>query len=167
MGSKLIYLDLESTGLSIWKDKIVQIGMIYQNKTSSILINPERHIPEGATYIHKITDEMVQDLAPFSFYAPKLYELFNQCDGYVTYNGNNFDLPMLSTEMLRCGYELPQKPSIDVYQMICELEKSKRLGDVYRRFFNQEMVGAHDGLQDCKATMRIYEYLIELYNRKS
>lgn len=161
---KTLWIDLESTGLSVWKDRIVQIGMIYQNKTSCLFINPECPIPEQATYIHKITNEMVKDAHHFSYYAPKLYNLFMECDAYGTYNGRKFDIPLLAFEMKRCGFDLPDKPITDVYEMIQDLEKSKKLKDVYLRFLGREMNNnAHRADYDIQCTYELYNQLLNKF----
>lgn len=157
----ILFFDTETTGLNVWKDRILQIGLIYKGQSKSILINPNIPIPSDASNIHHITDDMVKDCNTFDKIAPSLFKLLQNCSHYAGYNIRKFDLPILQCEMLRCGYEIPDKPIIDVLEQVYLLEPDKRLTSVYRRFFGENYSGAHDGLADCFATKRVYEFIQE------
>jgi DNA polymerase-3 subunit epsilon len=160
-----IILDIESTGLSVYRDRIVQISLMYidtsMQKQKTILINPTIPISEGAHRIHKISDSQVASKPTFDYYAKSIFDLINKCDVIITYNGTNFDLPILAFELLRCGYDLPQKVHIDIYSQISELERSKRLSDVYLRYVGEKMEGAHSADCDVIATWKIYEEILK------
>lgn len=162
---KQLFLDIESTGLSVWKDRIIQISLLYIDsniqKQKTILINPTIPISEGAQRVHNISDEQVCNVPTFDYYAKSIFDLINKCDVVLTYNGTNFDIPMLAFELLRCGYDLPKKIHIDVYSQISDLERSKRLSDVYLRYTGEKMEGAHDAGIDVLATWRVYEEILK------
>ena len=162
---KQIILDIESTGLSTYRDRIVQISLMYIDpfiqKQKTILINPTIPISEGAQRVHKISDIQVSSEPTFDYYAQSIFDLINKCDVIITYNGTNFDLPMLAFELLRCGYDLPHKTHIDVYSIISDLERSKRLSDVYLRYVGEKMLGAHSADCDVIATWKIYEEILK------
>jgi len=66
----LVFFDLETTGINISRDKIVEASFlkVYPNGKEEIRtyrINPEMHIPEESTAIHGITDEDVKRLPNF------------------------------------------------------------------------------------------------------
>lgn len=157
---KLLFIDLETTALEVQKAKIVQIGLIYLDKSKSILINPTIPIPQEASNIHKITDEMVLNAPTFSELANPILNIIKDCDAIVGYNCRRYDIPILYIEFLRCGIEMPQKPIIDVYEIISDLEKSRKLKDVYLRLVGEKLDGAHSAIEDIKATKKIYEYLL-------
>lgn len=159
--NNILYFDLETTGLEVWKEKIVQMAIMYNDGSKCILVNPGISIPEQASYVHKITDEMVKDCPPFSYYAPHIYKLLLKCDAYSGYNIRKFDLPILALEMSRCGYQIPVKPVIDIFEIVNGYEPDKKLGSVYLRYFNEKLEGAHDALHDVKATKRIHEFILK------
>ncbi len=162
---KQLTIDLETTGLSVYKDRIVQISMLQDIngylRQKTMLFNPGIKISEGAMRVHNITNEMVKDKPPFSYYASMIKNIIEESDVILTYNGTNFDLPLLAFELLRCGYDLPKKVHIDVYSMISELERSKRLSDVYLRYTGSKMEGAHDAGNDTMATWEVYKKILE------
>lgn len=110
----IVFFDLETTGVSIQQDKIVQIAVIKINpgnnkkgfERKSYLIDPAIPIPPGATEVHGITDEMVQGKPKFVNIAKSLKEYLNGCD-LGGYNSDAFDIPMLIQEFHRCGISFP------------------------------------------------------------
>ena len=73
----IIFFDIESTGVNVGQDKIIEICLLKvfpdgKQEIRTYRINPERHIPEQATKIHGITDEDVKDRGPFKYYAKEL-----------------------------------------------------------------------------------------------
>ena len=105
----LIIFDLETTGLSIQKDRIVEICCIKveTNGKESILheiINPAIPIPEEVSLIHGITDEMVKDKQSFKELAPKLNNFIGNAD-FAGFNSNKFDFPILVEEFYRAGID--------------------------------------------------------------
>ena len=160
---KLLFFDIESTGLIVHKDRIVQISLTLIDgeiiKSKTILINPTIPISEGAYRVHKITDDVVKDSPKFSEVADKIHNLFQQCDWVITYNGDIFDIPMLACEFLRCGLEMPAKTSFDVYKMVQEKEKSKKLKDVYFRYTGKQLLGAHDASIDVGGLIEVWNYI--------
>ena len=103
----LVIFDVETTGVSVFADKIVQIAILKvfadgrPNISKCRFVNPECHIPEAATKIHHITDEMVKDSPTFKQIAKGLLNLIGDAD-FLTYNGNRFDIPMLMQHFSRC-----------------------------------------------------------------
>ena len=158
---KLLFLDLETTSLEVQKAKIVQIGLIYNNKEKSILVNPTITIPQEATNVHKITDQMVLNAPTFSDISNPLLNIINDCDAIAGYNCKRYDIPILYIEFLRCGIEMPNKPVIDVYELISEIERSRKLKDVYLRLTGNKLDGAHSALEDIKATKTVYEEILK------
>jgi DNA polymerase-3 subunit epsilon len=156
----IVFFDLETTGIDVINSRIVQIAYLKLNldastEENSILINPIIPIPEEATNVHGITNDMVKDAPFFSEIAKSLYDVFKDCD-IAGYNSNSYDLPLLCEEFARLSilflnwdYNL-----IDVlkYERIL---KPNKLSDVYKRYTGKELEGAHDALVDVKATFEI------------
>jgi DNA polymerase-3 subunit epsilon len=109
----LAIIDLETTGVNLGSDRIVEIAIvkIMQDGKKLVkrkLINPEIPIPQGSTDIHGITNEMVRDAPAFRQVANELKQFLDNCD-LAGYNSNRFDIPMLVEEFLRVGMEFDGK----------------------------------------------------------
>ena len=103
----LVFFDLETTGVNISLDRIVEISLVKlcpdgHKESVTYRVNPEMHIPEGATAIHHITDEDVANCPTFRELAPKVLGYIRNCD-LAGYNSNHFDVPMLQEELMRAG----------------------------------------------------------------
>ena len=158
---KQLFFDLETTGLSTWRDRIVEIGILYQGKQKKIRFNPTIRIPEGASRVHNIFDKDVVDCPKFDEFADIIFRLFCDADCWIGYNLNKYDLPLLQTELLRVNskYVLPNRPIIDVYELINSLFGSKKLKDIYLVLSGEKLEGAHDSIQDILATQKLYEII--------
>jgi len=154
-----LYIDIETTGLDPTKARIVQIGLIYKNKSKSILINPMIPIPEDASRIHHIYDKDVEHSPNFEKVSSFLLSLIEECDCVVGYNNRKYDWIILYIEFLRIGITLPDKPQLDVLELVQSFENTRKLSDVYLRYFSERLDGNHDALNDITATKKILEYL--------
>lgn len=165
----ILYFDIETTGLSVWRDRIVEIGMIYNDKSKVIKINPEVQISDGASRIHCIKDEDVKDAPIFKDVAPQIWDLLNKCRGVCGYNIRNYDLPLLQFELLRCNkdYILPDFQIIDVYEISQSLFKSLKLKDIYLVLSGKTLNNAHSAIADIEATKELLEIIHEKYLRGS
>lgn len=160
-----LVLDFETSGLSVWKDRIVQIGLIYNGKEKSILLNPTIPIQKEASDVHGITDEMIKDCPTFKDISIKLLNIINKSDVIIGFNHKRFDLRMLYYEFKRCNIELPNKPVIDVLEVYNKMHR-RRLTDLYKLYTGEELKNAHDGLEDCKATQILLDKLKEEYKNR-
>ncbi len=157
----MIYIDIETTGLSITQDRIVQIGCIKGKEEKQILINPEMPIPKEASDIHGITDEMVKDAPTFKQIAKGLLE-FLADDDIAGYNSNSYDVPLLMEEFARCDLELSlDRKFEDMYQNECKLNR-RNLETVYKRMTGKDLEGAHGALADSLATKEIHELQMKI-----
>lgn len=159
--SNWIYLDCETTGLCLHSSRIVQLSLIYKDKEYNLLLNPTIPIPSQSSNVHKIYDKDVRNSQTFADIADRLFKIFNECEGYITYNGDSFDLNILAFEFMRCNLILPNKLSVDVYKMVQMNESSKKLKDVYNRYIGEELKGAHNSIFDTRATKQIHEFLLK------
>lgn len=165
----IAFLDLETTGVDILKDRIVQIAVIKINVDGTtdekqMLINPSISIPLGASEVHGITDEMVVDSPKFSQIAVSLNLFLDGCD-LGGYNSNYFDVPLLIEEFKRCGidFSLENRNFVDVFNIERQLNK-RNLSSVYKRYTGKDLDGAHDAMIDVRATIEILEKQIEINN---
>jgi DNA polymerase III subunit epsilon len=116
----LIFFDLETTGVDVVKDRIVEISYLKMHpggnrESKTILVNPTIPIPPAVTEIHGIKDEDVKDSPTFPEIARALANDFEGCD-IAGYNSNKFDLPLLAEEFLRADvdFDLKKRKFIDV-----------------------------------------------------
>ena len=116
----LVFFDLETTGINITKDRIVEISLLKvhpngKEEIRSRLINPEMPIPAQSTAIHGITDDDVKDSPTFKQVAKSLADMLEGCD-LAGFNSSRFDVPMLSEEFLRAGvdFDMSKRKFVDV-----------------------------------------------------
>ena len=109
----IIFFDLETTGINIASDRIVEISYLKVdlngNETSKTLrVNPEMPIPEKVIAIHGISNEDVKDAPTFNEVAKSLARDFEGCD-LGGYNSVRFDIPLLAEEFLRASVDIDLK----------------------------------------------------------
>ena len=164
----LIFFDLESTGLNVSKDRIVEISYIKvmpngTDERRTILINPEMHIPEESTAIHGIKDEDVKDAPRFKDVAKELARVFQGCD-IAGFNSNRFDIPMLMEEFLRAHVEidLGKHRFVDVQTIFHKMEQ-RNLAAAYRFYCGKELEDAHSASADTLATYEVLKAQLDKY----
>lgn len=166
----LICFDIESTGLSVKNDRIVQLAIIKifadgrEKLIKSRLVNPVIPIPKEASDVHQITDDMVKDQPTFDRIAKSLFDLIGDSD-FCTFNGNRFDIPMLMEEFARAGFELDMsnRRCVDVKRIYHRMER-RDLKAAYQFYCKKNLEGAHDALNDVKATVEVLESMLDHYN---
>jgi len=153
----LAIIDLETTGVNLGTDRIVEIAIVKilpdgKKQIKRKLINPEIPIPAVSTEIHGITNEMVKDAPTFRQVANEMKQFLDHCD-LAGYNSNRFDIPMLAEEFLRIGMEFEGKGRklLDV-QKIFHMMEQRTLSAAYRFYCNKELEGAHGAEADATAT---------------
>lgn len=163
----LIFFDLETTGINITHDRIVEISIIRvspsgEEKALTFRINPGMPIPPEATQIHHISDSDVAQAPTFKEKAQELANLFKGCD-IAGFNSVRFDIPMLSEEFNRAGvkFDFTKARFIDV-QTIFHKREQRNLSAAYRFYCGKELTGAHGAAADTRAT---YEVLMAQYDR--
>lgn len=165
----LCVFDLETTGIQITKDRIVQIAIIKvlpsgERVEYNQLVNPEMNIPDEIVKIHGISNEMVKDCPKFIDIAQELSEFIGESD-LAGYNSNKFDIPVLAEELLRAGFEfdLSQRQFIDVQNIFHKMEQ-RTLAAAYQFYCNKTIENAHDALYDTRATLDVFEAQLERYS---
>lgn len=163
-----IFFDLETTGLSIKEDRIVELCAVkYRKDKTKVSIhkyfNPNREVSKEAEEIHGLTNEFLSTYDSFDSSSTELFEFFSGCD-LGGYNCMTFDIPMLFEEFARCNKQLNvfNINIIDSYQLLNKYE-TRKLNDIYKRFFNKDIENAHNTEADIEATIKIFEKQVELY----
>ncbi len=163
----IVFFDLETTGIKISKDRIVEIAIlkIFPNgnkESKTWLVNPTIPIPNEVIAIHGITDKKVEKEPTFNTIAPKIYNFINNCD-IAGYNSNKFDIPLLAEEFLRADIDFNIKDikTIDVQNIFHKLEQ-RTLVAAYKFYCNKDLINAHSAESDTLAT---YEVLLAQINK--
>lgn len=172
----LAFFDLETTGVDVSKDRIVELAIVKvmpdgsiikkpekSGRENRILINPEMPIPVETSMIHGIYDEDVKDAPTFKQIAKSLFKFLHDCD-LAGYNSNKFDVPMLVEEFLRVGYyfDVRERNLIDV-QNIFHLMEQRTLKAGYKFYCGKDLDDAHEALPDTEATYEIFLAQLEKY----
>lgn len=164
----LIVFDLETTGVSITHDRIVEIAYIKawpngNEESKKLRLNPEMPIPSESTAVHGIKDEDVQDCPTFKEVATELAATFKGSD-LAGFNSNHFDIPMLSEEMLRAGvdFDLRDVCFVDVQNIFHKMEQ-RTLSAAYKFYCHKELINAHTALGDTEATYEVLKAQLDRY----
>lgn len=164
----IIFFDLETTGLTIGKDHIVELCYIRLEpngceRAETLRFNPGMPIPKESMEIHGITDADVKDCPTFAEKAAELAEVFADCD-LAGYNSNRFDVPMLAEEFALCGIDLRinEKRLIDVQNIFHKMEQ-RTLVAAYKFYCGKALHDAHSALADTRATLEVLEAQLDRY----
>lgn len=167
----LIVFDLETTGLDLVKDRIIQISYIKvypdgKEERSNQFVNPERSIPQEVVDITGITDADVANAPTFKMLATDLANKFQGCD-FAGFNSNHFDVPMLAEEFLRAGidFDFSKCNLIDVQTIFHKMER-RNLAAAYKFYCGRKMEDdfvAHKADQDTEATYRVLRGELDMY----
>ncbi len=164
----LVFFDLETTGINISKDRIVEVSFLKvdpngKEEIKTYRINPEMHIPEESTAIHGITDEDVKDCPTFKQLAKTLADYLEGCD-MAGFNSSRFDVPMLAEEFLRAGvdFDMNKRKFVDV-QIIFHRKEQRTLEAAYRFYCDKELDNAHSAEADAVATYEVLKSQLERY----
>jgi len=163
----IIFFDLETTGIQISSDRIVEISIlkIHPNGTKESktwLVNPTIPIPKEAAEIHGITDEKVLHEPTFTELAPIINEYFKNSD-LAGYNSNRFDIPLIAEEFLRAGidFNMDNRSAVDIQNIFHKMEQ-RTLVAAYKFYCDKNLENAHSAEADVMAT---YEVLCAQLNR--
>ncbi|WP_405607195.1 exonuclease domain-containing protein [Polaribacter sp. Asnod1-A03] len=164
----IIFFDLETTGVNIATDKIVEISILKVfpngNKESKTwLVNPEMEIPQESIDVHGITNEKVAAEPTFKELATKVNEMIADSD-LAGFNSNRFDIPLLAEELMRAGidFDMKNRKAIDV-QVIFHKKEQRTLSAGYQFYCGKELEGAHGAEADTNATYEILLAQLDKY----
>ena len=168
LANPLVFLDLETTGININKDRIVEIAILKvypdgKEEGKTRRINPGIPIPSEATDIHGITDDDVKDCPKFKEIAKSLAALIEGCD-LAGFNSNRFDIPLLAEEFLRADVDIDLSKSkfVDVQTIFHKMEQ-RTLAAAYKFYCDRDLELAHSADSDVKATYEVLKAQLERY----
>ncbi|WP_127132068.1 3'-5' exonuclease [Pseudoflavitalea rhizosphaerae] len=168
LSKPLAILDLETTGVNLGVDRIVEIAIVRispdgTRQVKRKLLNPEMPISAVSVDVHGITNEMVKDAPTFKQAANEIKQFLEHCD-LAGYNSNRFDIPMLAEEFLRVGldFDFKGRKLVDV-QKVFHLMEQRTLSAAYKFYCNKSLEDAHSAEADASATWEVLQAQIEKY----
>ena len=167
----LVFFDIESTGLDITKDKIIEITILKlsisgRKNTFTFRINPEIPIPSENSKIHGIYDKDVKNSPSFKKVGNKIKKLLYKCD-LVGFNILKFDLPILIEEFKnnKISFSINNINIIDVQKLYHLMEK-RNLSSAYKFYCNKTLKNSHSSFSDTMATYEIFLNQLKKYDNQ-
>lgn len=164
----LAFIDLETTGIDVTNDRIVEIAVvkIYPDGKEEVRcrrVNPTIPIPKEASAVHGITDVDVKDEPTFKEIAKSLAQMLEGCD-FAGFNSNKFDFPLLAEEFLRAGidFDFHKRRFIDVQTIFHKMEK-RTLEAAYKFYCQKDLTDAHSAEADTLATYEVLKAQLDMY----
>ncbi|MDP2424060.1 MAG: exonuclease domain-containing protein [Bacteroidales bacterium] len=164
----LAVIDLETTGVNVGSDRIVEICILKvwpdgNREIRTQRVNPGIPIPPAVVAIHGISDEDVKDEPTFTELAPQLVQMLSNCD-LCGYNALKFDIPMLVEEFLRADveFEIKGRRMVDVQNIFHKMEP-RNLKAAFRFYCSKDLINAHSAEADTLATFEILEAQLDRY----
>jgi len=165
----LCFFDLETTGINITNDRIVEIAILKLHPDEKIdkqvwLVNPEMQIPLEVSEIHGITNDKVADSPTFKEISKIIYNFIKGCD-LAGYNSDRFDIPLLMEEFLRSEIDFSTKnlKTIDVQTIFHKMEQ-RNLTAALKFYCNKKLENAHSAMEDTQATLDVLMSQLDRYN---
>jgi len=165
----ICFFDLETTGINISKDRIVEISILKvfpngKEESKTWLVNPEMTIPQEVIEIHGITNEDVADKPTFNTLAKDVYNMIKDSD-LGGFNSNRFDIPLLAEEMLRADidFDMKNRLAVDVQTIFHKMER-RTLVAAYKFYCDKNLEGAHSAEADTNATYEVLKAQIAKYD---
>lgn len=164
----IVFFDLETTGIDVGKDRIVEISMVKihpdgKEEVKTYLVNPTIPIPAFSSAIHGIFDKDIADKPTFAQLAHEINRFLHQCD-LAGYNAIKFDIPLLVEEFFRAEieFEIDGRRFVDVQNIFHKMEP-RNLKAAYKFYCNADLENAHSAEADARATYEILKQQIAKY----
>jgi len=168
LNKSICFFDLETTGISITKDRIVEISILKVNPDGSEekktwLVNPEMQIPPQVVAVHGITNEKVANEPTFNELAKEVNTWIKDSD-LGGFNSNRFDIPLLAEEMLRAGidFDMKNRQSVDVQTIFHKMEQ-RTLTAAFKFYCDRSLEDAHSAEADTMATYEVLKAQLDRY----
>ena len=167
----LAFFDLETTGVNVASDRIVEISILKAmpdgtEDVKTLRINPGIPIPLESSLIHGIYDEDILHEQTFKQVGEELARFLDDCD-LAGYNSNRFDIPVLMEEFLRSGidFDIDNRHFVDVQNIFHQMEQ-RTLKAAYKFYCGKDIENAHSAEADIKATYEVLKSQIERYENQ-
>lgn len=169
LNKPICFFDLETTGVNITTDRIVEIAILKvhpngKEESKRWLVNPTIPIPKEVTAIHGISDADVADKPTFKEVAKEIFNLIKDAD-LGGFNSNRFDIPLLAEEMLRAevDFDMKNRLAVDVQTIFHKMEQ-RTLSAAYKFYCDKNLEDAHTAEADTLATYEVLKAQIAKYD---
>ena len=169
LNKPIAFFDLETTGVNVSKDRIVEISVLKimpdgEEIIKTWRVNPTIPIPEKSSKVHGIYDDDVKDEPTFADLGKEISQFFENSD-LAGYNSNKFDVPLLLEEFLRADidFDIKKRKLVDV-QIIFFKKEPRTLGAAYKFYCDKELENAHTAEADVLATYEVLKSQIDMYD---
>lgn len=167
----IAFFDLETTGLNVAKDRIVEISIykVSQNgniETKTWIVNPDYPITPEATNVHGYKNSDLVDKPTFKSLAKEISRYLDHCD-LAGYNALKFDIPLLVEEFLRADvdFDIRNRNLVDVQNIFMKMEQ-RTLKAAYKFYCNKELADAHSAEADTLATYEVLKSQLDRYENR-
>lgn len=171
----IVAYDVETTGISTHSDKVIQLSAVKFDTNFNIIdtfdnyIRPTGvwHMSEGAFNVHGISEKfLIENGRLMKEVGAEFIEFIKDCD-LLSYNGNKFDIKMLVKDLRLEGYniDLDSRVFYDSYLLEAKLNP-RNLSHIYKKYTGQELDGAHNALNDVKATIEVFKHQVECFKQQ-
>ena len=172
--SKYVVLDLETTGLNCYYDRIIEFGAVkvehgIVTESMDILIDPERPLPKRIVEITNITDKMLEGQPKITEALPKILNFIG--DAILVTHNASFDFSFLQHALMRCNMPIMNNAVIDTLPLSRYLfpeSRSHTLGSLCR---NMDVVydedSAHRADYDAKVLNDVWQPMLVLLTKKN
>jgi DNA polymerase-3 subunit epsilon len=164
----LAIFDLETTGINITSDRIVEIAIIKVHPDGTEerycqRVNPQMPIPKNISEIHGIYEEDILNEPTFAEIAETVVAFIGESD-LAGYNSNKFDIPVLAEELMRVGstFDISKRKFVDVQNIFHKMEQ-RTLAAAYQFYCKKDIENAHNALYDAEATWDVLKAQVERY----
>jgi len=164
----IAFFDLETTGVNVASDRIVEISILKispdgSKEIKTKRINPTIPIPVQSSEVHGIYDKDVENEPTFKGIAKSLADFLKNCD-LAGYNSNKFDIPILVEEFLRAEveFDISNRRFVDVQNIFHQMEQ-RTLKAAYKFYCGKEIINAHSAQADIEATYEVFLAQLEKY----
>lgn len=168
LNKPICFFDLETTGINITKDRIVEISILKVNpngteEKKTWLVNPEMPIPAVVVAVHGITNEKVANEPTFKELAKEINSWIKDAD-LGGFNSNRFDIPLLAEEMLRADvdFDMKNRQSVDVQTIFHKMEQ-RTLTAAFKFYCDKSLEDAHSAEADTMATYEVLKAQLDRY----
>lgn len=171
----IVAYDVETTGISTQTDKVIQLSAVKFDTDFNIIDTFDHyilptgvwHMSEGAFNVHGISEQFLRENGKFlKDIADEFLAFIDGCD-LLSYNGNKFDIKMLVKDLRLEGYsiDLEGRSFYDSYLLEAKLNP-RNLSHIYKKYTGKELDGAHNALNDVKATVEVFKHQVECFKQE-
>jgi len=165
----ICFFDLETTGINVAKDRIVEISILKifpdgKEEELTERINPTVPIPAETTAVHGISDADVVDKPTFDERAKDIHDMIKDSD-LAGFNSNRFDIPLLVEELLRANidFDMKNRNAVDVQNIFHKMEQ-RTLVAAYKFYCDKDLTNAHSAAADTRATYEVLKSQLDRYD---